>query len=214
MDCETLLDLLGNENRRKILQLLASRPCYVSEISEKLKVAPKAVISHLSLLQEAGVIEYFIDENRRKYFHISENFHLEINLSPFLFEAYETDEERLSDENIRALFDKMDFSPAGFSDLILMLKRLRNLHKELSTAQRQLQKMITEVFGYCVEEIDSITRDAVEAEILLLLAKDVRNADEIAEELSLSGEELNFHLRNLMRYGIIKMKGKKIVIEK
>ncbi len=37
MDPAKLLDILGgNENRRKIIQLLANRPCYVSEISGRL----------------------------------------------------------------------------------------------------------------------------------------------------------------------------------
>jgi len=32
MDSAVLLDLLGNENRRRILRLLATKPCYVTEI--------------------------------------------------------------------------------------------------------------------------------------------------------------------------------------
>ncbi|RLM32686.1 ArsR family transcriptional regulator, partial [Haloferax sp. Atlit-109R] len=47
MDSAVLLDLLGNENRRRILRLLATKPCYVTEISEYLDVSPKAVIDHL-----------------------------------------------------------------------------------------------------------------------------------------------------------------------
>ncbi|MDQ1274790.1 MAG: ArsR family transcriptional regulator, partial [Euryarchaeota archaeon] len=54
MDPAKLLDILGNENRRKIIQLLANRPCYVSEISGRLGVGPKAIISHLNLLEQAG----------------------------------------------------------------------------------------------------------------------------------------------------------------
>ena len=36
MDSADLLDLLGNENRRRILALLARRPYYVTEMSEEL----------------------------------------------------------------------------------------------------------------------------------------------------------------------------------
>ncbi|WP_459839722.1 ArsR/SmtB family transcription factor, partial [Halolamina litorea] len=47
MDSAVLLNLLGNENRRRILRLLSHKSCYVTEISEYLGVSPKAVIDHL-----------------------------------------------------------------------------------------------------------------------------------------------------------------------
>ena len=50
-----MLDILGNENRRKILQLLSNRLYYVSEISGRLGVGPKAIINQLSLLENLGL---------------------------------------------------------------------------------------------------------------------------------------------------------------
>ena len=67
------LDILGNENRRNILNLLSYRPCYVTEISEELKVSPKAIIDHLKILEEAGLVESFHDQQGRKYFQIANN---------------------------------------------------------------------------------------------------------------------------------------------
>ena len=85
MDSAALLDLLGNENRRRILRLLARKPCYVTEISEYLGVGPKAVIEHLRKLEEAGLIESHVDDQRRKYFHIARHVRLEVNVSPYGF---------------------------------------------------------------------------------------------------------------------------------
>ena len=87
MDSAVLLDLLGNENRRRILRLLSHKPCYVTEISEYLGVSPKAVIDHLRKLEKAGLIESRTDDQRRKYFHISRNLRLEVNVSPHGFGA-------------------------------------------------------------------------------------------------------------------------------
>ncbi|MFW6317750.1 MAG: GAF domain-containing protein [Halorubrum sp.] len=87
MDSAALLDLLGNENRRRILRLLSQKPCYVTEISEYLGVSPKAVIDHLRKLEEAGLIESITDEKRRKYFHISRSVRLEVDVSPHSFGA-------------------------------------------------------------------------------------------------------------------------------
>ena len=81
MDSAELLDLLGNENRRRILRLLSRRPCYVTEIGEFLDVSPKAVIDHLRKLEEAGLVESRTDGSRRKYFHIARDVRLEVNVS-------------------------------------------------------------------------------------------------------------------------------------
>ncbi|CCQ37918.1 ArsR family transcription regulator [Natronomonas moolapensis 8.8.11] len=85
MDSAALLDLLGNENRRRILRLLSRKPCYVTEISEYLGVSPKAVIDHLRKLDEAGLVESHVDDGRRKYFSIARDFRLEVNVSPYEF---------------------------------------------------------------------------------------------------------------------------------
>jgi ArsR family transcriptional regulator len=85
MDSAALLDLLGNDNRRRILRLLARKPCYVTEISEYLGVSPKAVIEHLEKLEGAGLVESRVDDRRRKYFHIARNVRLEVNVSPYAF---------------------------------------------------------------------------------------------------------------------------------
>jgi len=87
MDSAVLLDLLGNENRRRILRLLSHKPCYVTEISEYLGVSPKAVIDHLRRLEDAGLIESRTDDQRRKYFHIARNLRLEVSVSPYRFGA-------------------------------------------------------------------------------------------------------------------------------
>jgi ArsR family transcriptional regulator len=85
MDSAELLDILGNENRRRILRLLSRKPCYVTEISEYLGVSPKAVIDHLRRLEDAGLVESRTDDQRRKYFSISRNLRLEVSVSPYEF---------------------------------------------------------------------------------------------------------------------------------
>ncbi len=56
-DLGRLLDILGNETRRRILLLLTKRPYFVSELSQELGVGQKAVLEHLRILESAGLIE-------------------------------------------------------------------------------------------------------------------------------------------------------------
>ena len=126
MDSSELLDILGNENRRSILRLLSRKPCYVTEISEYIGVSPKAVIDHLEMLEEAGLVESRVDERRRKYFHISRSLRLEVDVSPYSFgikSAYpcrtKFNYEHVEIENIREEADSLEDPVArgGRSDL-------------------------------------------------------------------------------------------------
>jgi DNA-binding transcriptional ArsR family regulator len=50
------LDVLGNPQRRAIVELLADRPRSVREIAEDLPISRPAVSRHLRLLSEAGLV--------------------------------------------------------------------------------------------------------------------------------------------------------------
>lgn len=90
-----ILDVLGNETRRRILFMLTRRPYFVSELSQELGVGQKAVLEHLRILEEAGLIEGRIERiprgRPRKYYEIRRGFRLEVLLTPHTFgtEIYE-----------------------------------------------------------------------------------------------------------------------------
>jgi ArsR family transcriptional regulator len=151
MDSAALLDLLGNQNRRRILRLLARKPCYVTEISEYLGVSPKAVIDHLRKLEEAGLVESRTDDQRRKYFSIASNLRLEVNVSPYEFgtkSAYPASRSldmttcRYLSVHVEAPDEEAN---EGMDDLVRELERLEQLENELSMAQRWVQGRLTDV---------------------------------------------------------------------
>lgn len=93
MKTESLLDIMGNTNRRKILSLLSREPHYISQIARKLEVTQPAVLRHLNILQRSGLIESFTRKNplgaARKYYKICDSFALEIALDPETFDVKE-----------------------------------------------------------------------------------------------------------------------------
>jgi ArsR family transcriptional regulator len=90
MRLEDILNILGNETRREILQMLSESPCYISQISQELNIGQKAIIEHLELMRGVGIIDAKtkkIEKGRpRKYYGISQDFTLEINISPSFFD--------------------------------------------------------------------------------------------------------------------------------
>jgi ArsR family transcriptional regulator len=75
-----LLDILGNRNRRRIIELLRDKPCFVTEISERLMISPKAVIDHLQMLEEASILSFRHDEKRRKYYYLAHDINIQVHL--------------------------------------------------------------------------------------------------------------------------------------
>lgn len=157
MDSAELLDLLGNANRRRILRLLARKPCYVTEISEYLGVSPKAVIDHLRKLESAGLIESRVDDQRRKYFYIARGFRLEVSVSPYDYGAKSAYPASSGLDLASCQHLSVDVEPTEESDLGSLvddLEQLERLRNELSLAQRWVQGRLTDVMEEIGEEFD------------------------------------------------------------
>jgi len=209
-EADRILDVLGNRNRRAILTLLSQRPCYVSEIAELLDVGPKAVIDHLRMLEETGLVRNYVDEERRKNYQISDNIRLEVRLSPFIFgmdlhDLMVTAEER--DGLRRELLSRQHGSPPELSYLEMEMRRLRRMQEELCDAQKSVQVLMDEAMRMCTETIGRMTRDQVEAEILLSLMRGRQNSMMLSRALSLPIEIMNDGLEMLAVRGLVKRSG-------
>lgn len=214
MDSAALLDLLGNENRRRILRLLARKPCYVTEISDYLGVSPKAVIDHLRKLDEAGLVESRVDDQRRKYFSIARNLRLEVNVSPYEFgtkSAYSaspsldmTTCRYLTIDVERAETDVSDREE--LSELADELRRLEQLENELSMAQRWVQGRLTDLMDRLSEQFGEAD-GRFYAEILAALANGVNDETRIARRVDASPEMIREGLRSLEAVGVIRSDG-------
>jgi len=81
-----ILQIVGNETRRKILNLLSEEPHYISQIAKKLDVTQPAILKHLSLLEGAGLIDSFWRKSplgaARKYYKICDSVDIEIAINP------------------------------------------------------------------------------------------------------------------------------------
>ena len=88
----SLFDVLGSKPRLKIIRELASEPRYVSELTERVGMDGKSAVHHLSVLEDAGVIESY-ETSRRKYYRLIKS--VELRATPedrtFVLHAREAD---------------------------------------------------------------------------------------------------------------------------
>jgi ArsR family transcriptional regulator len=206
MDMPYLLDILGNENRRSILTLLSYRPCYVTEISQELGVAPKAIIDHLKNLESAGLVESFHDEQGRKYYEIANNVRIEVSISPLMFDVNVSRVEIGSEEQKTIRERYTTVNPGATEALRYMSEELQRLNRsgmELREAQKSVQGMISEVTGMCIELINRVAADQIEAEILYMLIRGPTGYEELSSKLNIDEEVMRSELAMLLKKGLV-----------
>ena len=227
MDSAALLDLLGNENRRRILRLLAQRPCYVTEISDSLGVSPKAVIDHLRKLENSGLVESRVDERRRKYFRISRNLRLEVTVSPYGFDTKNAYPASSSLDLTACRYVSIDVSADETSDLAELagdLKRFEQLEDELSLAQRWVQGRLAALHDALTDRIEEgIAGDGRTfadhgdarfcAEVLGAIEAGADTTDALAERLGVPVPVVEDALDLLATHGLVSRENGRWVIE-
>ncbi|WP_254767092.1 metalloregulator ArsR/SmtB family transcription factor [Salinilacihabitans rarus] len=207
MDSAALLDLLGNENRRRILRLLARKPCYVTEISEYLGVSPKAVIEHLRKLEEAGLVESHVDDQRRKYFHIARNVRLEVNVSPYGFaskSAYPAsngfDITTCRHVSLDVSWDDAD----DLDDLLAALEDLEQVENELSLAQRWVQGQLYDVLNTISSEIGAGPESRIYADLLASIRTEPKSVADLSHDIGVPREVTADLLEVMADEGIVR----------
>jgi ArsR family transcriptional regulator len=151
-----LLDILGNETRRRILILLTRRPYFVSELSQELGVGQKAVLEHLRILESAGLIEGRTEKiprgRPRKYYTIKRGFRLEVLLTPYTFgtEMYEPKAPRKTAEydQARTLIKSTEPAEEKIKELLTFLDEIQGRIDEIIQTKRELEevRLLTETY--------------------------------------------------------------------
>ncbi|HQP71939.1 MAG TPA: ArsR family transcriptional regulator [Methanoculleus sp.] len=185
-DVSRLLDILGNRNRRRIIELLRQKPCFVTEISERLLLSPKAVIEHLQLMEREQILGSYQDERRRKYYYLSHDINLIINL------------QKQDDAVLPGVEE--DRQARITRDLVL-LRRMIRVHDELLENLEHLEDEIESRFTDLMRE--GIFTDEGELKILLALVQSDLSAGELKDVCGLSADELKKRLGNLVKMGVV-----------
>ncbi len=191
-DLSRFLDLLGNRNRRRILDLLHQKPCYVTEIADRLILSPKVVIEHLALLERERLIGFNLDERRRKYYYLYQE--LEVSIA------------------VRVTSVERPVAPP-LGRTALMAHRLRQLRQLLETRDgvlanldaidREIEQKLTDLIK-CSEGVIETETDV---DLLLALSLGAPTVEALLELTGLPVHELNSRLAYLQGMGVVRAEG-------
>ncbi|ERH11951.1 MAG: putative transcriptional regulator [halophilic archaeon J07HB67] len=220
MESAELLDLLGNENRRRILRLLSRKPCYVTEIGEYLDVSPKAVIDHLEKLEQAGLVESRTDGSRRKYFHIARDVRLEVTVSRHEYgtkSAYPANPAmdirgrcahvRLDVESDTTASESPDGGGVGSSaevgELAAEYGRLREMEEELSLAQRWVRGRVADLLDRVQTAVGAESDAQFHADLLAAVVSTDGSRRAVVDDVDAPPREVRRGLTRLVEAGVL-----------
>jgi len=208
LDPIELLDILGNENRRRILQLLSFRPFYFNEMAKRLDVGPKAVIDHLEMLERAGLIECYQEQGRRKYFRIARKTVLEVAVSPHSYgvRTYRFEDAPRGDPLSPDQKEGLDSTGA--------MRRLREELVAIEGKRQEVRRILDEIESREMEikklaagAVQGFAQDKLESEILVALISGGVRASDLAARLEVPEILVEDRLRRLKERGAVQFKG-------
>jgi len=203
-----VLDMVGNESRRRILELLAKKPCYLSEISYYLGMAPKAVIEHLEKLEKAGIVSSF-EDGKRRYYYIASSLRIEVTISPHFFEVEvrkskeDLDPLKMLKEAEQKLFE-IDPRKGTMTEIFSAMRAVEELSDRISEIQCAITARLNQIIEELLEEVEKITNDDLERLVLLGIAKGLRRPFEIVEHFRIPYREVEEVLESLRRRGVVR----------
>lgn len=186
-----LLDILGNRNRRRIIDLLRQKPCFVTEISDRLVLSPKVVIEHLAMMERERIITFNQDERRRKYYFLYNDITFSVNL-----------ERR---DNLISLQGRSQ--QVMLRNGLVMLRRLisarENLIQNLEQIDHDIDLKIHDMLKYGKD----ILQDEADLDLLLALSHYDLTFESLEELTGMSSSDLNRTLARLKKNGLVEYQG-------
>ena len=189
VEVSRLLDILGNRNRRRIIELLRQKPCFVTEISETLMISPKAVIDHLQMMEREAILSCQIDERRRKYYYLENDILIDINLKQVRVLAEVMNDEDTKNDHV--------------NNSVTMLGRMIKAHDMILSNLEQVNHDIETKMNDLARNHKDLFRSDREITIIIALSHDSLTFQELEQVTEVSQKDLGEILKRFERKGLI-----------
>jgi ArsR family transcriptional regulator len=112
-DTNVLLDVLGNETRRRILSLISHEPMYFNQLAREMGTGQQAILRHVKILEDSGMIESYLQRSNlgapdRKYYKLNSSFNINISVSHDNFTVRNQDITESRYKEADSLYKKFD----------------------------------------------------------------------------------------------------------
>lgn len=185
-----LLDILGNRNRRRIIELLRQKPCFVTEISDTLTISPKAVIDHLQMMEREAILSSQTDERRRKYYYLTNDILIDISLRDARVLRNDGDVRDTGDERLQKS--------------VFMLARMIRAHDQILENLEQVNHDIETKINDIARNHKDLFRSEREVTVIIALSHDSLTVPELEQATGIAGGDILSILNRFERHGLVK----------
>jgi ArsR family transcriptional regulator len=206
---DVILDILGNDTRRKILSVLAQEPMYFNQLAKEVDIGQQAILRHLDVLEENGLVETYSEKSDlgapdRKYYRLNSSFALIVALSEDDFTITSSKIKETRHKESMKYYKKFESIPedAGHA-LTLLQKSLISIDEEISHLESHLIDLRA-LRQQILHRLHEIGADNFEGEERRVLYTIVKESPKSLAELSNMLDEKESDLRPI----IIAMKSK------
>ena len=188
VEISRMLDILGNRNRRRIIELLRQKPCFVTEISETLMLSPKAVIDHLQMMEREAILSCQMDDRRRKYYYLENDILIDINLKKVRELAGVVDNDIKNDH---------------LKNSVTMLGRMIKAHDMILSNLEQVNHDIETKMNDLARNHKDLFRSDREITVIIALSHDSLTFQELEQVTDVPQKDLGEILKRFERKGLI-----------
>lgn len=204
-DVDTVLKLLENPTRRRILRRLTLETHYPLQLAKELKVSPQAIMKQLDILEKHGLVRCERSSSTRgpsrKCYYTARRISVRLELAPHLFEA------RVREGSPEAGGEDSREIRPDVEDLVDLYSNLQEINQEISLVDRRMGNLIRNKEDELVKAIQIIQNmfDKYEEREIMqyILTHQEFTLGELSESLGLREEYIRGVLRRLSEMGLI-----------
>jgi ArsR family transcriptional regulator len=187
LEIARILDILGNRNRRRIIELLRQKPCFVTEISETLVLSPKAVIEHLQMMEREAILSCQTDERRRKYYFLENDILIDVSLRQVhLLSSSEPD--RVDDKLVKS---------------VGVLGRMIQAHDQILENLEQVNRDVETKINDLALNHKDLFRSEREITVVIALSHETLTFGQLEQVTGIDNKDLTGILKRFERRGIV-----------
>ena len=190
-----ILDIIGNNTRRKILATLAREPMYFNQLAKEIGVGQQAVLRHMKALEDIGLVASYAEKSNlgapdRKYYRLNSSFSMNISISQDSFSIENRKIEQYRYKESDKFYKEYDL--LAQVDDVQTLKQLQanlsNIEKEISTLDSRLNDLRA-LKQLIVHRLRKIAKDNFEKEferkvLYTIIEEAPQSISEIANKLN------------------------------
>jgi ArsR family transcriptional regulator len=192
VEVSRLLDILGNRNRRRIIELLRQKPCFVTEISDTLMLSPKAVIDHLQMMEREEILSCEMDERRRKYYYLANDILIDVSLKGLRIVSIPVPDETAQDESLKKT--------------VAMLGRMIRAHDQILSSLEQINHDIEMKINDLARNHKDLFRSEREISVIIALSHQPLAMTDLEQVTGIPDNRLAVIVREFEQRGIVEHK--------